>query len=53
MGAHRFRQRRPAAPEWEALLVECKKRADKAGFWRLSLPKEFGGQDGSATCGWR
>ena len=31
--------------EWEALLVECKKRADKAGFWRLSLPKEFGGQE--------
>ncbi|HOA92119.1 MAG TPA: acyl-CoA dehydrogenase family protein, partial [Quisquiliibacterium sp.] len=31
--------------EWEALLVECKKRADKAGFWRLSLPKEYGGQE--------
>jgi acyl-CoA dehydrogenase len=32
-------------PEWEALLVECKKLADKAGFWRLPLPKEFGGQE--------
>ena len=30
--------------EWEALLLECKKIADKAGFYRLSLPKEFGGQ---------
>ena len=32
-------------PEWEALLLECKKRADKAGFYRLSLPKEYGGQE--------
>ena len=31
--------------EWEALLLECKKIADKAGFYRLSLPKEFGGQE--------
>jgi len=31
-------------PEWEALMVEAKKRADKAGFYRLSLPKEYGGQ---------
>ena len=31
-------------PEWEALLQQCKKVADKAGFYRLSLPKEFGGQ---------
>jgi acyl-CoA dehydrogenase len=23
-----------------------KKRADKAGFWPVRLPKEFGGQDG-------
>ena len=30
--------------EWEALLLEAKRRADKAGFFRLSLPKEFGGQ---------
>ena len=33
-------------PEWEALLREAKIRADKAGFWRFSLPKEYGGQDG-------
>ena len=31
--------------EWEDLLLECKKRADKAGFYRLSLPKEYGGQE--------
>lgn len=31
-------------PEWEALLLEAKKRADQAGFYRLSLPKEYGGQ---------
>jgi acyl-CoA dehydrogenase len=30
--------------EWEELLLEAKRRADKAGFFRLSLPKEFGGQ---------
>jgi acyl-CoA dehydrogenase len=34
-------------PEWEALLVKAKKLADKAGFYRFSLPKEFGGQDGN------
>jgi acyl-CoA dehydrogenase len=33
--------------EWEDLLREAKRRADKAGFLRFSLPKEFGGQDGS------
>ena len=27
--------------EWEDLLIECARRADKAGFWRFSLPKEF------------
>jgi acyl-CoA dehydrogenase len=31
-------------PEWGALLLECKKRADKAGLFRLSLPEEYGGQ---------
>jgi len=31
--------------EWEALLIECKKLADKAGFWRMPLPKEYGGQE--------
>ncbi|SDX33413.1 acyl-CoA dehydrogenase [Albimonas donghaensis] len=34
-------------PEWEALLKEAKSRADKAGFYRFSLPKEFGGDGGS------
>ncbi|MCX7201382.1 MAG: acyl-CoA dehydrogenase, partial [Burkholderiales bacterium] len=33
-------------PEWEDLLKEAKKRSDKAGFFRFSLPKEFGGQGG-------
>ena len=31
-------------PEWEALMGEAKRRADKAGFLRMSLPKEYGGQ---------
>jgi alkylation response protein AidB-like acyl-CoA dehydrogenase len=33
--------------EWEDLLWEAKKRADKAGHWRFSAPKKYGGQDGS------
>lgn len=33
--------------EWEALLEESKRLADEAGFFRYSLPKEYGGQDGS------
>ena len=33
-------------PEWEALLEKAKALADKAGFFRFSLPKEFGGQNG-------
>ena len=33
--------------EWEALLQEARIRADKAGFFRFSLPKEYGGQDGN------
>ncbi len=32
--------------DWEDLLAECRHRADKAGFWRFSLPKEYGGQGG-------
>ncbi|KFZ02678.1 hypothetical protein V500_00030 [Pseudogymnoascus sp. VKM F-4518 (FW-2643)] len=32
-------------PEWEALLNEARRRADKAGFYRLSLPVEYGGQN--------
>jgi acyl-CoA dehydrogenase len=34
-------------PEWEALLVEAKRRADRAGFYRFALPAEYGGQNGS------
>ena len=33
-------------PDWEELLSECVRRADAAGFWRFSLPKQYGGQDG-------
>src|SRR5690606_38573641 len=33
--------------EWEALLGEAKRRADKAGHRRFALPAEFGGKDGS------
>jgi acyl-CoA dehydrogenase len=33
-------------PEWEELLKEAKRRADRAGHFRFSLPKEFGGRDG-------
>jgi len=31
--------------EWEDLLRECTRRADKAGFWRFSLPRKYGGQN--------
>ena len=34
-------------PEWEALLDVAKQRADAAGFYRFSLPTEFGGDGGS------
>ena len=33
--------------EWEALLIEAKRRADKAGHWRFTAPKKYGGKDGS------
>ncbi len=33
--------------EWEALLGEAKRRADRAGHLRFALPKEYGGKDGS------
>ncbi|WP_439814432.1 acyl-CoA dehydrogenase family protein [Zavarzinia sp. CC-PAN008] len=32
-------------PEWEELLGEMRRRADKAGFLRLPLPKEYGGKE--------
>src|SRR3984885_6167606 len=31
--------------DWEALLGEMRKRADKAGVLRLALPEEFGGKN--------
>src|SRR5947208_4497889 len=33
--------------EWEALLEEMRRRADRAGHFRFALPKEYGGRDGS------
>jgi acyl-CoA dehydrogenase len=33
--------------DWEDLLREARRRADKAGHFRYALPKEFGGQDGT------
>ena len=30
--------------DWEQLLREMRRRADEAGWLRLALPKEFGGQ---------
>jgi acyl-CoA dehydrogenase len=33
--------------EWEALLGEMRRRADKAGHYRYGLPKEYGGKDGT------
>lgn len=33
--------------EWEALLAEARKRADRAGHLRFPLPAEYGGKDGS------
>ncbi|TDJ60614.1 MAG: acyl-CoA dehydrogenase family protein [Proteobacteria bacterium] len=32
---------------WEALLAEAVRRADSAGHYRYSLPKKYGGRDGS------
>lgn len=31
--------------EWEQLLAEARRRADKAGFYRFSLPRQYGGQN--------
>lgn len=33
--------------EWEDLMREAKRRADKAGHFRFGLPEEYGGQNGS------
>jgi acyl-CoA dehydrogenase len=34
-------------PEWEALLAEVRRRADRAGHLRFALPRDCGGRDGS------
>jgi len=33
--------------EWEVLLGEARRRADKAGHYRYPFPKEYGGKDGT------
>jgi acyl-CoA dehydrogenase len=33
--------------DWEELLKEMRRRADKAGHYRYGLPKEYGGKDGT------
>jgi acyl-CoA dehydrogenase len=33
--------------EWEDLLSEMRRRADKAGFLRYGIPKQYGGRDGT------
>jgi alkylation response protein AidB-like acyl-CoA dehydrogenase len=33
--------------DWEELLAEMRRRADRAGFLRYSLPKRYGGRDGT------
>jgi alkylation response protein AidB-like acyl-CoA dehydrogenase len=33
--------------EWEQLLAEARRRADRAGHYRFPYPKEYGGKDGS------
>jgi alkylation response protein AidB-like acyl-CoA dehydrogenase len=32
--------------DWEALLAEARRRADKAGHYRFALPREIGGRSG-------
>ncbi|KAL5383564.1 hypothetical protein PMIN02_009579 [Paraphaeosphaeria minitans] len=42
-------------PEWEALLGQCRRLADEAGFYRHSLPKQYGGrsaEDGRGSNLW-
>jgi len=33
--------------DWEDLLAEMRRRADKAGFLRYALPQKYGGKDGT------
>lgn len=37
--------------EWEQLLAEAKRRADKASLYRFSLPREYGGTNDSSGRG--
>lgn len=37
--------------EWEDLLHESVRLADEAGFWRFSLPREYGGQNTASARG--
>jgi alkylation response protein AidB-like acyl-CoA dehydrogenase len=37
--------------EWEELMKECVRRADKAGFYRFHLPAEYGGQQSEGSGG--
>lgn len=39
-------------PEWESLLAQARKLADKAGFYRFPLPREYGGQEHPSTNLW-
>lgn len=39
-------------PEWEALLTHARSLADKAGFYRFPLPREYGGQGHPDTNLW-
>src|ERR671917_1103387 len=34
-------------PEWEELMREARRKADKAGIYRYAYPKELGGMDGT------
>ncbi len=33
--------------DWEALLMEARRRADAAGHYRYAIPKEYGGKEGT------
>ena len=44
---HRLGQRRNPARDWEDLLAEMRRRADKAGWLRYGLPAALGGRDGT------
>jgi acyl-CoA dehydrogenase len=47
MGPHRLRQRRPAAPRMGGAAGRGQSGRQGRPFYRFSLPKEYGGKDGS------